>query len=440
MIKRQGAGSARPSPSARTRSASASSARSPCTRPKIEQIEVKAIGDVSRAKLYYLRAKVGKKARVREKLACLRRVRLSGQCRRRAGREVARTRTRPALSSPSWERTKRRETPRLRPARCALRRGRGRGRAGSLAGPLVIRGVLFDYERLRDHAVRPLAILNDSKQVAPEDREMLFHAVACCATQIVVRVVPPAGIDRDGLHRSNLRALREALAALHAARRGLPRGRLPPRPARARARAVVDGDTKSAAIAAASIVAKVVRDRAMRRLDALFPPTGSRPTSATSLRGHSAVVRERGPSELHRRSFQALCYAAWTGGRASAALAAGWLEAAGTRRAPRPAYFRLRGYRVLAANALGRRDELDLVLRRGRPRRRLRGQGEERRRLWRSRGDGPEEKTRRVRRAAETWLARTRSWRARGRARGGRRARQEDRARAALGRPDAGVV
>ena len=180
---------------------------------------------------------------------------------------------------------------------------------GSLAGPLVIGGVLFDYERLRDHAVRPLALLNDSKQVAPEDRERLFHAVAACATKIIIRVVPSEGIDRDGLHRSNLRALREALAALTPPAEvclvdGFRLGPLAPQH-----QAVVDGDTKSAAIAAASIVAKVSRDRAMRRLDALFPHYGFASHVGYITPRHSAAVRERGPSVQHRRSFQALCYA-----------------------------------------------------------------------------------------------------------------------------------
>ena len=179
---------------------------------------------------------------------------------------------------------------------------------GSLAGPLVVAGVLFDYARLRDHAVRPLALLNDSKQVSPEGREALYGAVAASASRIAVRVVPPGTIDRDGLHRSNLRALREALAALAPpAEACLVDGfRLGPQaPAH---EAVVDGDERSAAIAAASIVAKVVRDRAMRRMDALFPHYGFASHVGYITPGHSAVVRTRGPSEIHRRSFQALCY------------------------------------------------------------------------------------------------------------------------------------
>jgi ribonuclease HII len=180
---------------------------------------------------------------------------------------------------------------------------------GSLAGPLVTAGVLFDYERLRDHRVRPLGLLNDSKQVDPADREALFRAVTRCAARISVRVIPPGTIDRDGLHRSNLRGLREALTALCPPAEaclvdGFRLGPLAPEH-----EAVVDGDEKSAVIAAASIVAKVVRDRSMRRLDALYPHYGFVSHVGYITPGHSAVVRRRGPTEVHRRSFEARCYA-----------------------------------------------------------------------------------------------------------------------------------
>jgi ribonuclease HII len=179
---------------------------------------------------------------------------------------------------------------------------------GSLAGPLVVAGVLLDYGCLRDHRVRPLALLNDSKQCSPERREALFRAVLGCAEQIVVRVIPHGEIDRNGLHRSNLAAMREILRALSPpAEACLVDGfRLgPTAPAH---QAVVDGDEKSAAIAAASIVAKVTRDRLMRRMDALFPHYGFSSHVGYITPSHSAKVRERGPSVIHRRSFQALCY------------------------------------------------------------------------------------------------------------------------------------
>src|SRR5919199_5581766 len=85
---------------------------------------------------------------------------------------------------------------------------------GCLAGPLVVAGVLLDYGCLRDHKVRPLAFLNDSKQCTHEQREELFRAVLACATRVTVRVIPVADIDAVGLHRSNLEGLRAMLRAL----------------------------------------------------------------------------------------------------------------------------------------------------------------------------------------------------------------------------------
>src|SRR5215211_5908906 len=76
---------------------------------------------------------------------------------------------------------------------------------GCLAGPLVVAGVLFDYEALRDHRVRPLAGLNDSKQLSGEEREGLFRAVVGCASSFTVRVISPAEIDRAGLRSEERR-------------------------------------------------------------------------------------------------------------------------------------------------------------------------------------------------------------------------------------------
>ena len=179
---------------------------------------------------------------------------------------------------------------------------------GSLAGPLVVAGVLLDYAALRDHRVRPLALLNDSKQLSVELREELFGAVVGCAEQISVRVVSPGEIDRRGLHRCILDGLRAVLGALAPPAEACLVDGFRLGPAAPPHTAVVDGDEKSAAVAAASVVAKVTRDRLMRRLDALYPHYGFQSHVGYITPGHSAVVRQRGPSELHRRSFQALCY------------------------------------------------------------------------------------------------------------------------------------
>lgn len=178
---------------------------------------------------------------------------------------------------------------------------------GSLAGPLVVAGVLFDYAALRGRRVRRLATLNDSKQVAPDEREELFRAVMGCASRVSVRVIPAGAIDRDGLHHSNLWGLRTVLADLSQAEARLVDGfRLgplaPPH------RALVDGDTRSAAIAAASIVAKVTRDRVMRRLDSLHPRYGFSSHAGYITPAHAAAVRAHGPCEQHRLSYAAKCY------------------------------------------------------------------------------------------------------------------------------------
>jgi ribonuclease HII len=178
---------------------------------------------------------------------------------------------------------------------------------GPLAGPLVVAGVLLDLDCVREHRARPLALLNDSKQVDPATRAELYRAVVACADRISVHVFPPAVIDRDGLHRSNLRGLRAALAALQPADVNLVDGfRLgPTAPPH---RAVVDGDEKSAAIAAASIVAKVTRDRYMKTADAIYPAYGFHSHVGYITPAHSEVVRRVGPSEIHRRSWKARCY------------------------------------------------------------------------------------------------------------------------------------
>jgi ribonuclease HII len=178
---------------------------------------------------------------------------------------------------------------------------------GPLAGPLVVAGVLLDYECLRDHRVRPLALLNDSKQVDPSTRTELYRAILRCAERVSVHVFPANVIDRDGLHRSNLKGLRAALWDCQPAEVSLVDGfklgpTAPPH------RAVVDGDTKSAAIAAASIVAKVTRDRYMHTADAIYPGYGFSSHVGYITPSHTRIVRERGPCEIHRRSWRARAY------------------------------------------------------------------------------------------------------------------------------------
>jgi ribonuclease HII len=182
---------------------------------------------------------------------------------------------------------------------------------GCLAGPLVAAGVLFDYEALTTRELRAMSALNDSKQHTPEAREELYPLVLRSAARIVVVSRCVRGIDARGLHRTNLAALRDAMVGVtrdvpgevlclldgfSVAHFGRPQ------------RAIVDGDATSAAIAAASIVAKVARDRYMRRADALHPGWSFAEHVGYSTPSHREAIMLRGVSPLHRMSFQSLAY------------------------------------------------------------------------------------------------------------------------------------
>jgi ribonuclease HII len=179
---------------------------------------------------------------------------------------------------------------------------------GCLAGPLVAAAVLFDYELLSPRDQRSLSALNDSKQHTPEGREELYPRVLRCAQRVVVISRCVRGIDARGLHVTNLAALRDALRA--AARPGclcLVDGFSVPAFEHSQ-RAIVDGDATSAAIAAASIVAKVSRDRYMQRADALHPGWRFAEHVGYSTPEHREAIMRQGVSPLHRMSFQSLAY------------------------------------------------------------------------------------------------------------------------------------
>jgi ribonuclease HII len=179
---------------------------------------------------------------------------------------------------------------------------------GSLAGPLVAAAVLFDLERLTLADRRALSRLNDSKQHNEAAREELYPLVlrACAHSAIVSRCV--RGIDSRGLHVTNLDALRAAL--LRVARPGtvcLVDGFKVPQFGHEQ-RAVVDGDARSAAIAAASVLAKVSRDRYMRRVADRHPEWDFAAHVGYSTPEHRAAIAAHGVSPIHRLSFNSTAY------------------------------------------------------------------------------------------------------------------------------------
>ena len=179
---------------------------------------------------------------------------------------------------------------------------------GCLAGPLVAAAVLLDLDRIGVREVRALSALNDSKQHDAEAREALLPIVMRTATRVAVVSRCVRGIDSRGLHKTNLAALRDALARV--ARPGcvcLVDGFSVPDIGYEQ-RAVVGGDATSAAIAAASIVAKVTRDSFMHRADELHPGWEFAGHVGYSTPEHRAAILRQGVSPLHRMSFQSTAY------------------------------------------------------------------------------------------------------------------------------------
>jgi ribonuclease HII len=178
---------------------------------------------------------------------------------------------------------------------------------GSLAGPLVAAAVLIDYGTLSMRDRRALSDLDDSKVRSPDEREELYPSVLRAASQVAVTVRCPRGIDARGLHVTNLAALARSLerVAVPGAACLVDGFSVPSSVAH---RAVVDGDARSAAIAAASVVAKVTRDRYMCRVDSVYPQFGFAGNVGYSTPEHRAAIIEHGLSALHRRSFASIAY------------------------------------------------------------------------------------------------------------------------------------
>jgi ribonuclease HII len=179
---------------------------------------------------------------------------------------------------------------------------------GSLAGPLVAAAVLFDYERLGLREVRSLTRLDDSKVHDLEAREALYPLVMKAAVRVAITSRCVRGIDDRGLHVTNLSALSDCLAkvALPGCLCLVDGFRVPD--CGHQQEHVIDGDARSAVIAAASVVAKVTRDRYMLRAAEELPGWHFHTNVGYSTPEHRAAIQERGISDLHRRSFQSIAY------------------------------------------------------------------------------------------------------------------------------------
>jgi ribonuclease HII len=179
---------------------------------------------------------------------------------------------------------------------------------GSLAGPLLAAGVLIDLERIGRSERLALARLDDSKQKTVVEREELYPHVIRAAACVSIAVRSPRCIDLNGLHVSNIAALTDCMRAIarEDATRLVDGFRLPA--CELEHTPVVDGDARSAAIAAASVIAKVTRDRYMRRVAAHFPDWNFEGNVGYSTPEHREAIMRHGICPLHRRSFASVAY------------------------------------------------------------------------------------------------------------------------------------
>ena len=169
---------------------------------------------------------------------------------------------------------------------------------GACAGPLVIASVV-----LHDPFAPELAPVRDSKELSESKRETIFDLIQNCAKAISVVVVPSEEVDSRGVHAANLDGMRRAVLGLNVepeyvltdgyAIEGLGVPNL----------AVWKGDQVVVSISAASIIAKVTRDRIMRELDLEFPEYGFAGHKGYITAGHTKALEKHGPTPHHRTSF-----------------------------------------------------------------------------------------------------------------------------------------
>jgi ribonuclease HII len=169
---------------------------------------------------------------------------------------------------------------------------------GPCAGPLVIASVILD-----DPFADVWSEIRDSKEISEKKRETLFDVVMENAAAVSIIEVSPEEIDLRGVHAANLDGMRRAVNGLSRtpayvltdgyAIEGLAIPNV----------AVWKGDQVVTAISAASIIAKVTRDRIMREMDAIYPGYGFAGHKGYITAAHTAAIRELGVTAIHRKSF-----------------------------------------------------------------------------------------------------------------------------------------
>ncbi|MFM8192912.1 MAG: ribonuclease HII [Actinomycetota bacterium] len=169
---------------------------------------------------------------------------------------------------------------------------------GACAGPLVVAAVILKNPRNND-----LAEVKDSKELTAGKREELFEVIIRHSTHHSIIEISPQEIDDIGLHRSNLEGMRRAISALGIEPQYVLTDGYEIEGLSSPSLAVWKGDQVALSISAASILAKVHRDRLMEKLDSMFPGYGLATHKGYVTRAHEKALMELGVSPIHRRSY-----------------------------------------------------------------------------------------------------------------------------------------
>lgn len=169
---------------------------------------------------------------------------------------------------------------------------------GCCAGPLVVAACV-----LGDRLHPELADLDDSKKLSPATRDRLHDVVLRRAAATSVVVIGADRIDERGIHRCNLEGMRRAVAGLDPAPGFVLTDGFAVDGLGCQSTAVIGGDAVAASIAAASVLAKVTRDRIMVDLDARYPGYGFAAHKGYGTARHARAIEELGPSDIHRMSY-----------------------------------------------------------------------------------------------------------------------------------------
>ena len=168
---------------------------------------------------------------------------------------------------------------------------------GPLSGPLVIAAVILPQEVF-------IAGLNDSKQLSAAKRDALYDEIIAKAVAIEVNIVSVSNIDKYNIYTATQRGMAEVLEHLPVQPQVALIDAMPVEAKGMETNSIIHGDALSASIAAASIIAKVTRDRIMERLDVLFPAYGFASNKGYGSGAHMQAIAEHGATRWHRRSYE----------------------------------------------------------------------------------------------------------------------------------------